>query len=77
MRPVDNYYFRLHGKNGWRYQYELGELTELATSLAKAQRGCVFFNNSKMTEDALKFCQPLDELNIGRQGAAAATWQVE
>lgn len=35
-------------------QYELGELKELATSLVKSKRGYVFFNNSKMTEDALK-----------------------
>ena len=57
----DNYYFRLHGRNGWRYQYELAELSELATSIAKSKRGYVFFNNSKMTEDALKFCQVLGD----------------
>lgn len=59
----DNYYFRLHGRSGWRYQYELGELKELATSIRKSERGYVFFNNSKMTEDALKFCKLLDDLN--------------
>lgn len=48
-------YFRLHGRNGWRYQYEEGELEELAAELAKHQDAYVFFNNSKMTEDALKF----------------------
>ena len=56
-----NDYFRLHGRNGWRYQYELVELKELATSLAKSRRGYVFFNNSKMTEDALKFCKLLGD----------------
>lgn len=55
----DKYYFRLHGRSGWRYQYELGELKELAASLVKSQRGYVFFNNSKMTEDALEFCKLL------------------
>ena len=55
----DKYYFRLHGRSGWRYQYELGELKELAASLVKSRRGYVFFNNSKMTEDALKFCKVL------------------
>jgi uncharacterized protein YecE (DUF72 family) len=57
----DKYYFRLHGRGGWRYQYELGELKELATSLVKSKRGYVFFNNSKMTEDALKFCKLLGD----------------
>ena len=57
----DNYYFRLHGRSGWRYQYELSELKELATSLVKSEPGYVFFNNSKMTEDALKFCKVLGE----------------
>ena len=55
----NNYYFRLHGRSGWRYQYELSELKELATSLAELKRGYVFFNNSKMTEDALRFCKLL------------------
>jgi uncharacterized protein YecE (DUF72 family) len=58
----DKYYFRLHGRNGWRYQYEPGELKELATSLVKSKGGYVFFNNSKMTEDALKFCKVLNQV---------------
>jgi len=57
----DKYYFRLHGRSGWRYQYELGELKELATSLVASRRGYVFFNNSKMTEDALQFCKVLGD----------------
>ena len=55
----DKCYFRLHGRSGWRYEYDLSELKELATSLVRFQRGYVFFNNSKMTEDALKFCKLL------------------
>jgi uncharacterized protein YecE (DUF72 family) len=51
----NNCYFRLHGRNGWRYQYETGELEELAASVA-GEKAYVFFNNSQMTEDALKFC---------------------
>ncbi|MDX6304757.1 MAG: hypothetical protein QOI77_1726 [Blastocatellia bacterium] len=51
-------YFRLHGRQGWRYQYESGELEELAADLPK-RGGYVFFNNSQMTEDAMKFCQAL------------------
>ncbi len=47
-------------RSGWRYQYELGELKELAT-LVKSRRGYVFFNNSKMTEDALNFCKLLGD----------------
>jgi uncharacterized protein YecE (DUF72 family) len=53
----DKCYFRLHGRNGWRYQYEAGELAELAAALPKRKAGYVFFNNSKMTEDALRFCR--------------------
>lgn len=53
----DKCYFRLHGRNGWRYQYDGGELKELAASLPKIKGCYVFFNNSKMTEDALKFCR--------------------
>ena len=52
-------YFRLHGRNGWRYQYEDGELEELALALPKRKGSYVFFNNSKMTEDALRFCKLL------------------
>lgn len=54
-------YFRLHGKTGWRYQYETGELEELADSIVKRKPAYVFFNNSKMTEDALKFCKVLSD----------------
>ena len=55
----DQCYFRLHGRNGWRYQYESDELVELAAALPKNKAGYVFFNNSKMTEDALRFCRIL------------------
>jgi uncharacterized protein YecE (DUF72 family) len=56
----DKCYFRLHGRNGWSYQYETGELEELAAALSR-KFGYVFFNNSKMTEDALKFCRILSD----------------
>jgi uncharacterized protein YecE (DUF72 family) len=52
-------YFRLHGRNGWRYQYDDSELEELASTLPNRTRCYVFFNNNKMTEDALRFCQLL------------------
>jgi len=54
------YYFRLHGKTGWRYQYETDELEELAAWCISRGDGYVFFNNYKMSEDALKFCQVLN-----------------
>ena len=53
-------YFRLHGRNGWRYQYEDGELGELALAVSKHKKSYVFFNNYKMTEDALRFCKLLN-----------------
>jgi uncharacterized protein YecE (DUF72 family) len=59
----DKCYFRLHGRNGWRYQYEAGELEELAANLPQQNSGYVFFNNSKMTEDALKFRRLIEEPN--------------
>lgn len=58
MTPARRY-FRLHGRNGWRYEYDENELRELADILAKSpprsQTPYVFFNNARMTEDALKF----------------------
>ena len=53
----DTCYFRLHGRGGWRYQYEASELEELASYVPGAEESYVFFNNSKMTEDALRFCK--------------------
>ena len=48
-------YFRLHGRKGWRYQYEDGELEELRSMLPKGALAYVFFNNVKMREDAVRF----------------------
>lgn len=48
-------YFRLHGRRGWRYQYEDDELAELLTMLPPAGESYVFFNNVKMIEDAVRF----------------------
>ena len=52
-------YFRLHGRNGWRYEYDEGELRELAAMLIpsspRREPPYVFFNNARMTQDALKF----------------------
>ncbi|GAB4041682.1 DUF72 domain-containing protein [Spirosoma gilvum] len=48
-------YFRLHGRQGWRYQYEPQELTELVELLPPDQPAYVFFNNVHMWEDALSF----------------------
>lgn len=51
----DKCYFRLHGRGGWRYEYEDDELKELAAMLPKNKTSYVFFNNVHMTEDAVKF----------------------
>ena len=52
-------YYRLHGRNGWRYEYDEGELRELAAMLTprspRSEPPYVFFNNARMTQDALKF----------------------
>jgi uncharacterized protein YecE (DUF72 family) len=54
-------YFRLHGRNGWRYKYEEGELEELASMLPRGKSCYVFFNNIHMTEDALRFQEIIKE----------------
>jgi uncharacterized protein YecE (DUF72 family) len=48
-------YFRLHGRRGWRYSYEDGELEELSSMLPEGAESYVFFNNIKMIEDAARF----------------------
>lgn len=52
----DKIYFRLHGRTGWRYEYEEDELEDLALMLPPTKETAyVFFNNIRMTEDAVKF----------------------
>jgi uncharacterized protein YecE (DUF72 family) len=48
-------YYRLHGRTGFRYQYEEDELAELAELLPAGETSYVFFNNRYMLEDALLF----------------------
>jgi len=48
-------YFRLHGRKGWRYKYEDGELEELSSMLPERETSYVFFNNVHMREDAQRF----------------------
>jgi uncharacterized protein YecE (DUF72 family) len=48
-------YFRLHGRRGWRYKYEDGELEELSSMLPKRATSYVFFNNVEMRDDARRF----------------------
>jgi len=48
-------YFRLHGRKGWRYKYEEGELEELYSMLPRDAPSYVFFNNVEMLDDAVRF----------------------
>jgi uncharacterized protein YecE (DUF72 family) len=48
-------YYRLHGRTGWRYQYEEDELAELITMLPRAGVSYVLFNNVRMLDDAARF----------------------
>ncbi len=48
-------YYRLHGRTGWRYQYEDDELAELITLLPAQGVSYVFFNNVRMLDDAERF----------------------
>ena len=51
----EHVYFRLHGRQGWRYQYESDELADLVELLPMESAGYVFFNNIQMKNDALVF----------------------
>ena len=70
----DKLYFRLHGRGGWRYEYDDEEMRELAAKIparksdapvlpesAEDQPSYVFFNNVRMTQDALRFREILAE----------------
>jgi uncharacterized protein YecE (DUF72 family) len=54
-------YFRLHGRRGWRYKYEDGELEELYSMLPKRAASYVFFNNVEMRDDARRFREIVEE----------------
>ncbi|MGI9035032.1 MAG: DUF72 domain-containing protein [Pyrinomonadaceae bacterium] len=57
-------YYRLHGRNGWRYKYEEDELEELVSLLPKRKNSYVFFNNIEMTDDALRFQKIVSEQSL-------------
>jgi len=57
-------YFRLHGRGGWRYKYEEGELEELASILPEEGTPYVFFNNREMLADAMIFEKIVKEMNL-------------
>jgi len=48
-------YYRLHGRSGWRYQYEDDELAELISMLPAEGVSYVLFNNVRMLDDAARF----------------------
>lgn len=48
-------YYRLHGRTGWRYQYEDDELAELISMLPTRGVSYVLFNNVRMLDDAARF----------------------
>jgi uncharacterized protein YecE (DUF72 family) len=48
-------YYRLHGKGGWRYDYNAGELDELVKDLRDKSEALVFFNNVTMVDNARAF----------------------
>lgn len=48
-------YFRLHGRNGFRYVYEDEELEELLGMLPREGPSYVLFNNVRMAQDAARF----------------------
>jgi uncharacterized protein YecE (DUF72 family) len=54
-------YFRLHGRKGWRYKYEDGELEELYSMLPRDAVSYVFFNNIEMRDDAVRFKEIVED----------------
>jgi uncharacterized protein YecE (DUF72 family) len=54
-------YYRLHGRKGWRYKYEDGELEELRSMLPRKATSYVFFNNVEMRDDARRFKEIIAE----------------
>ena len=54
VTPGERYY-RLHGRTGWRYEYEDDELAELLEMLPARGVSYVFFNNVRMLDDAARF----------------------
>ncbi len=48
-------YYRLHGKDGYRYRYTLDELQRLKGCLRKEKTCYVMFNNAYMFENATEF----------------------
>ncbi len=62
-------YYRLHGRNGWRYVYENEELEELLEMLpqqdspSQKSASYIFFNNVRMSEDAARFQQLAEDKN--------------
>ncbi len=61
----DKCYFRLHGRIRWRYEYEDGELEELATLIPPKNPAYVFFNNITMTKDAETFQKIVRSAEVG------------
>lgn len=54
-------YYRLHGRTGWRYQYEDDELAELISMLPETGVSYVLFNNVRMLDDAARFQELVQE----------------
>ena len=54
-------YYRLHGRQGWRYEYEEDELSELSEMLSATGVSYVLFNNVRMLADAARFQQLVRE----------------
>ncbi len=51
----ENFYFRMHGRTGWRHEFNDDELGALKALLPAHKSGCVYFNNVTMVQDAERF----------------------
>ncbi|MCD6482014.1 MAG: DUF72 domain-containing protein [Thermoplasmata archaeon] len=55
-------YYRLHGRNGYRYRYTEQELKELYNICLKDKEVYCLFNNTHMMENALEFQKMLESV---------------
>lgn len=56
------FYYRLHGRGGYRYKYTVNDLEQVKGCLWTGKSGYVLFNNAHMLEDATAFRKLVSEV---------------
>lgn len=55
----NHFYYRMHGRTGWRHEFSDEELEILKSLMPEGKPGRVYFNNVSMTDDAERFARLL------------------